>query len=312
MNGSQHTDITKSRIEQGDCRNLINNLNDNSIDLILSDIPYGIGAEEWDVLHANTNSAYLGSSPGQIKAGSVFKKRGKPLNGWSEADKQIPMEYYKWCRTWSDDWLRVLKPGASVFIFAGRRMSHRCISALEDSGFIFKDSIAWIKPRAAHRAQRLSVIYDRRGDCENAKLWEGWKVGNLRPIFEPILWFTKPYKMGTTIADNVLKFGVGAYNETAVLKYIGSPNNFIEMSSASGDTGLHPTQKPIKLMKSLIELTTQPGQIVLDPFAGSGSTIVAAIELDRVGIGYEYDKIYAKTARERITNTQQSSERAKK
>ena len=67
--------------------------------LILSDIPYGIGAEDWDVLHDNTNSAYLGSSPAQEKAGAIFKKRGKPINGWSEADREIPKQYYEWCST---------------------------------------------------------------------------------------------------------------------------------------------------------------------------------------------------------------------
>ena len=54
-----------------------------SVHLILSDIPYGIGVEEWDVLHNNTNSALLGASPAQVKAGAVFKRRGNPLNGWS-------------------------------------------------------------------------------------------------------------------------------------------------------------------------------------------------------------------------------------
>ncbi|MCZ2207938.1 hypothetical protein, partial [Cylindrospermopsis raciborskii] len=66
----------------------VKKLSDNSIHLILSDIPYGIGVEDWDVLHDNTNSAYLGTSPGQEKAGAVFKKRGKPINGWSEADRE--------------------------------------------------------------------------------------------------------------------------------------------------------------------------------------------------------------------------------
>jgi site-specific DNA-methyltransferase (adenine-specific) len=69
----------------------------NSVHLILSDIPYGIGLEDWDVLHDNTNTAYLGTSPAQLKAGGIFKKRGKPINGWSEADRQIPQQYYQWC-----------------------------------------------------------------------------------------------------------------------------------------------------------------------------------------------------------------------
>ena len=100
------------------------------VHLILSDIPYGISADEWDVLHNNTNSALLGSSPAQIRAGAVFKRRGKPLNGWSEADRQIPAEYQGWCASFASEWLRVLKPGGSALVFAGRRLSHRAVSGM--------------------------------------------------------------------------------------------------------------------------------------------------------------------------------------
>lgn len=197
------------RVHNEDCISGMARVPSNCAHLILSDIPYGIGAEDWDVLHDNTNSAYQGSSPAQARAGKVFKSRGKPINGWSEADRLIPKQYYDWCSTWASDWLRVLKPGGSAIVFAGRRYAHRCISALEDAGFSFKDMLSWERDRAVHRAQRLSVVLDRRGNGPAARDWEGWRVGNLRPSFEPILWFTKPYKIGSTIADNVLTHGVG-------------------------------------------------------------------------------------------------------
>lgn len=281
---------------------------DNSIHLILSDIPYGIGAEDWDVLHNNKNSAYLGNSPAQNKAGAVFKKRGKPLNGWSEADRKIPKEYYDWCQKWSDNWLRILKPGGSAIVFAGRRLAHRCISAFEDSGFTYKDMIAWYKEKAPHRAQRLSVVYEKRGDDFNSQKWDGWRIGNLRPIFEPILWFNKPYKIGGTLADNMLEHEVGAYNEKAFLKYTHSPNNFISISSTKNDIGLHPTQKPLKLMNALIELTTKEGHIVLDPFCGSGSTLISAYNLKRKFIGIELDSNYYEKATNRLNNTKDEFE----
>ena len=275
-------------------------LPNDSVHLILSDIPYGIGAEEWDVLHDNTNSAYLGSSPAQIKAGAIFKKRGKPINGWSEADREIPKQYYDWCASWASEWLRVMKPGGSVFIFAGRRFSHRCIAALEDTGFSFKDMFSWMRQRAPHRAQRVSVVYERRGDLLNAEEWKGWRVGNLRPTFEPVLWFTKPYKIGTTIADNMLSQGVGAFNEEAFLRYESTPDNVLTGGFETGETGFHPTQKPVKLMQSLIELTTQEGHIVLDPFCGSGSTLVASKQLCRNFVGFEISAEYAEIAATRL------------
>lgn len=286
------------RVELGDSIQLIKTIDDSTIHLILSDIPYGINYDEWDVLHNNTNTALLGHSPAQEKSGSIFKKRGKPLNGWSQADKNIPKEYYEWCATWAGDWYRVLKPGASCFIFAGRRMAHRCICAMEDAGFIFKDMIAWEKDSAAYRAQRVSCVFDRRNDTENSEKWKGWKVGNLRPIFEPVLWFMKPYPQGGTLTDNILKYGVGAYNEeklkelTILNEGLEVCSNILKVKTQKSDRGLHPTQKAVKLMEILISLVTIEGQIVLDPFCGCGTTLVAARNLNRDYIGFEINRDY--------------------
>jgi site-specific DNA-methyltransferase (adenine-specific) len=290
------------KIILGDCVEILPSLPAESIDLIASDIPYGIAADHWDVLHENTNSALLGSSPAQRNAGAIFKSRGKPINGWSEADRQIPLQYQQWVESWAAQWFRVLKPGASAFIFAGRRFSHRCICAMEDVGFSLKDMLAWERPRAAHRAQRLSEVYRRRGDSASAKSWEGWKLGNLRPTFEPVLWFAKPYTIGGTLADNMLQHGVGAYNDEAYRRYNDKSENIIRVGSAPGEGGLHPTQKPVRLMQALIELASQPGQIVLDPFAGSGTTAVAAGLLNRRYIAIEKDADFAQKARERLSN----------
>jgi len=54
----------------------VKQLADSSIHLILSDIPYGIAVDDWDVLHNNRNSALLGSSPAQVRAGAVFIRTG--------------------------------------------------------------------------------------------------------------------------------------------------------------------------------------------------------------------------------------------
>ena len=289
-----------NNVYQADSIEAIKDIPDNFVHLILSDIPYGIGIEEWDVLHDNTNSAYLGSSPAQKKAGAVFKRRGKPLNGWSKEDRLIPQQYYDWCSRWAGDWFRILKPGGSAIVFAGRRLAHRCIAALEDAGFVFKDMLAWIKENAPHRAQRLSNVYKRRNNIDAAKKWEGWRIGNLKPIFEPILWFVKPYKIGGTIADNVLEHGVGAYNEKAFLKYTQNPENILRSKFSHKESGLHPTQKPVSLMKALIELTTIQEQIVLDPFCGSGSTLVAARDLNRNFLGFDISQEYVEIAKKRL------------
>lgn len=185
-------------------------------------------------------------------------------------------------------------------IFAGRRLVHRCVCAMEDAGFSLKDNLAWIHTHAPHRAQRISTVYERRGDTSSAKEWDGWRIGNLRPVYEPILWFIKPYKIGSTIADDTLKHGMGAYNEKAFLRYVYEPENIIKYGMNKGEGGLHPTQKSVKLMQALVELTTRKGQLVLDPFAGSGSTLVAARNLGRHYVGFESNPEYVETCRKRL------------
>lgn len=291
----------------GDSTKLIKEIKDNSVHSIISDIPYGIGYDDWDILHDNKNSAYGKSSPSQNKDGTIFKRRGKPLNGWSEQDKNISLEYQKWCESFASEFLRVLKPGGSCLIFAGRRYAHRCIVAMEDSGFTFKDMLAWEKNKAPQRAQRISEVYKRREDYKNMEDWSGWRVANPKPIFEPILWFQKPYKIGGTLADNILENGVGAWNEEAFLLYNKEENsncisNLIKVDYEKSDSGLHPTQKPLQLMEFLVSLVTKEGQIILDPFMGSGTTGAACKNLNRNFIGIEANKEYCNIARNRIEN----------
>jgi adenine-specific DNA-methyltransferase len=62
----------------------------------------------------------------------------------------------------------------------------------------------------------------------------------------------------------------------------------------------HPTEKPVMTMKLLVEAFSQPGEIVLDPFVGSGTTAVAAKHLGRRYIGMDIEPVYAQQAQERV------------
>lgn len=63
---------------------------------------------------------------------------------------------------------------------------------------------------------------------------------------------------------------------------------------------IHPTQKPVKLLEKLITIFTDPGDVVIDPVAGSGSTLIAAQNLSRRGYGFEIKKDFYKQAQEWI------------
>jgi site-specific DNA-methyltransferase (adenine-specific) len=288
-----------NKILNADCIKHLSQIDANSVDLFLSDIPYGININEWDVLHNNTNSALLGTSPAQIgKTG--FKRRGKPINGWSSADRNIGKEYQHWCFSWSKLLFPIMKEGASLFVFGARRTIHHVINAFEESGFLLKDILAWKKPSAHHRAQKLNIVLAGRGLKKEQQKWEGWRLGNLAPIYEPIAWFFKPYKI--TITDNILKYEVGAINIDACKINGSSPENLLEFGFTPNEKKIHEAQKPLSLIEFLIKLTTRENQIILDPFMGSGTTALAAINLNRKFIGFENNTNYYNDSLLRLKN----------
>lgn len=360
----------ENKIFNEDCLQGLNKIPENSIHLFLSDIPYGINLDEWDVLHNNTNSALLGTSPAQ-EGKSGFKKRGKPINGWNENDRKINEYYGEWVYTWAQMLYPAMKEGGSVFIFGARRTISSAIKSLEKAGFLMRDMLAWKKEQAHDRRQdilnvilgrgheylitteylekikfhdELSVFFnifeelkgipykkhteiikvleEKTGSkkiitkykleiLENtivdneikelAKMWKGWKIGNLSPIYEPIAWLFKPYST-VTLTDNIIKNGVGGMNIQECLVNGKSPTNILEfgLSLEEKRNKFHEAQKPVELIEYLIKLTTLENQIVLDAFMGSGTTAVAAKNLNRKYLGFEREKNYYQICLERL------------
>jgi len=70
---------------------------------------------------------------------------------------------------------------------------------------------------------------------------------------------------------------------------------------ANGEYREHPTQKPLWLMRQIVEMHTKPGDLVLDPFAGSGTTLAAAKFLGRRAVGIEMDERYCEAAARRLS-----------
>jgi site-specific DNA-methyltransferase (adenine-specific) len=66
---------------------------------------------------------------------------------------------------------------------------------------------------------------------------------------------------------------------------------------------IHPTQKPVKLLENLIKLFTDKGDVVIDPCAGSGTTLLAAAQLDRRAYGFEIKKNFCREAKEKVLST---------
>ena len=78
--------------------------------------------------------------------------------------------------------------------------------------------------------------------------------------------------------------------------------NAIQWEKDTKSEKIHPTQKPVKLLENLISIFTDPGDVVIDPCAGSASTIIAAIRSGRSAFGFEIKKDFFKLAETRIEN----------
>jgi DNA modification methylase len=195
----------------GDCLDVLKELEENSVDSIVTDPPYELGFmnKKWD----NTGIAYN-------------------VDLWKEC-------------------LRVLKPGGHLLAFGGTRTYHRMACAIEDAGFEIKDCIQWLHSMGFPKSMDLSKAIDKKlgaereviktvkgmgkqnpewngtakGRKENyykpeyqltapatpeAKQWDGWGTA-LKPANEPIVLARKSISE-QTIAENVLKWGTGGLN----------------------------------------------------------------------------------------------------
>lgn len=94
----------------------------------------------------------------------------------------------------------------------------------------------------------------------------------------------------------------GDIDATPFVSADGGPRlqrSVIDVRSCHGHA-IHPTQKPVGILEPLITYSTAPGDVVLDPFMGSGSTLRAAVDAGRRAVGIEVDERYCELAAERM------------
>lgn len=230
-------------ILKGDCIEVMKGMKPNSVDAIVCDPPYGLEfmGKEWDKLGWDTRNVY-DSTTGL----------GRYLNK-NRPRYQAGLQAQLWHTQWLIEAYRVLKPGGSMLVMGGTRTFHRLACAIEDSGFIIKDTLMWIYGSGFPKAQDLGKMIDKRANAKRkitghkggrynspgtdirkgsyiggepgkmmnlgnitepvtdlAKHWDGFKVGGIKPAYEPIIWAVKPPE--GSYVGNVLKHGVGAVN----------------------------------------------------------------------------------------------------
>jgi site-specific DNA-methyltransferase (adenine-specific) len=136
--------------------------------------------------------------------------------------------------------------------------------------------------------------------------------GNSMPNYYPIMKSVKPTRVGRSCDGTSTNYGEHS-NLGKVVRSINHPRSILDIPCDSGITvtllhrpdkpARHPTQKPVALMEYLIRTYTQPGDTVLDPFMGSGTTAVAARNLNRNFIGCDITPEYVAIAHDRLQRT---------
>lgn len=234
----------------GDCLEVMQEIDDKSVDLILCDLPYGSISCHWDVI--------------------------------------IPFN-----QLW-EQYLRVGKENCCYILFGVQPFTTDLILSNRD---MFKYSLVWNKnvptgmAQARYRPMRyhedILVFYKNQ------------------PTYNPIL----KERIGVGKACYNYDHYCGENNHLSTLKKVKKKYNpdFVQPSTVldfkvvpNRNGKLHPTQKPVELLEYLIKTYTQENDLILDNCFGSGSTLVAAKNLNRQFIGIEKEEKYFNIAKERL------------
>ena len=163
------------------------------------------------------------------------------------------------------DFNRILKQKGSIIIFVRTEWITYCIDEAERNGFKIKATITWHKTNPVPQVRKKNYLSST----------------------ESILWFSRWNEEKIDFTFN--------------FKKQKEMHNFVEFPICSGNVRTeHPTQKPLELMERLIEIHTNEGDIILDPFLGSGTTAVACLKTNRQFIGIEKEADYVKIATARL------------
>lgn len=186
--------------------------------------------------------------------------------------------YDQFCRAWLADCRRILKPDGAIWVIGSYHNVFRLGVALQDLGYWIQNDVIWrkVNPMPNFRGKRFTNAH------------------------ETLIWAGRDQKSRVTFNYESLK----ALNDDVQMRsdwlypICAGP----ERLKDDGGRKAHPTQKPEALLGRVLLATTNAGDVVLDPFFGTGTTGAVAQRLGRRWIGIERDKDYARAARERIAS----------
>lgn len=278
----------------GDCVEMMQQFDAESVDAVVTDPPYGIRfmGKAWDGADIDRETQRrLDLQAENEAAGRAFGGREKPPGG-SLASPAGSAGIYDfsakgnrafqvWTEAWAREAYRVLKPGGHLLSFSSTRTYHRMASGIEDAGFELRDTIAWLFgsgfPKSLDVQKALGVVHCPTGVactgcryCENARLeverWKGWGTA-LKPAFEPIAVARKP--LSGTVASTVREHGTGAMNIDATRIPGEKGDGNWSGRDVSGSGSFIANQDVDYGERGNMELGRWPANVVMDEEAGA-------------------------------------------
>jgi modification methylase len=221
--------------------------------------------------------------------GDLFRPEGSRVDAVDDDwDKfETFAAYDEFTRAWLKEARRILKPNGTLWVIGSYHNIFRVGAALQDAGYWILNDIVWRKanPMPNFRGTRFTNAH------------------------ETLIWASRSEDSRYTFNYRAMK----ALNDELQMR-----SDWVFPICSGGervkDGGLkaHPTQKPEALLYRVLLACTNPGDVVLDPFFGTGTTGAVARRLGREWIGIEREQRYVRVARERIASTLPLDERAMK
>ncbi len=174
-------------------------------------------------------------------------------------------------KKWLTECKRILKPNGTIWVSGTYHSIYQCGLIIQELGYRILNDIVWFKPNAP---PNLSCRF-------------------FTASHETLIWARKEKKLPHTFNYELMK------NSTWKGDRLKNPNKqmrsvWVISSTPSSEKkyGKHPTQKPIKLLKRIVLASTKEGDLILDPFTGSSTTGLVAVEYGRRFIGIDNKKEY--------------------
>ena len=230
----------------------------------------------------------------------VGKEYELAVTGENDGNNRVPGSYFEFLTMLHEvfaECVRVLEPGGRIAVNVANlgRKPYRSLSA--DVIEILQDRLGLLL--------RGEVIWEKSSTASGSCAWGSFaKASNpvLRDMTERVIIASKGrFSRALPVKDRKRK-GLPFESSLANDEFLDVTRDVWRIDSESATRVGHPAPFPVELPRRLIDLYTYKDDIVLDPFAGSGTTLVAAARTGRIGVGYDLDPAYVALAQQRLDN----------